>query len=97
LEQTIFQSAQRIDQIHKFTMAQQADNSNGNGVTLAGFSGFGSFMQDKSVQTLVAESEGEYMPPHLPVSSDPAEHGFVVSLPSSMARPMHPTSSARAH
>ena len=52
----------------------------GNGVTLGGFSGFGSFMQDKSVQTLVAESEGEYAPPPLPVSSDPAEHGFLVSL-----------------
>lgn len=48
---------------------------------LTGFAGFGSFMQDKSVQTLVTESVTDYSPPTLPVSSDPAEHGMVVSRP----------------
>ena len=57
-----------------------AEHTQPDGVkVLAGFAGFGSFMQDKSVQTLVTESEADYSPPALPVSSDPADHGMVVS------------------
>lgn len=51
---------------------------------LAGFAGFGSFMQDTSVQTLVTQHADEYTVPQIAVSSDPLEHGFEVR---SNARP----------
>ncbi|KAK3234758.1 hypothetical protein CYMTET_55001 [Cymbomonas tetramitiformis] len=47
--------------------------------TLAGFAGFGSFMQDKSVQKLISETSAEYTVPTFPVDLDPLVYGFASS------------------
>ena len=46
--------------------------------TLAGFAGFGSFMQDKSVQQLISEPSSKYTDPLLAITvdTDPLAHGF---------------------
>ena len=60
-----------------------APSAEGTGDTkmLAGFAGFGSFMQETSVQTLVTQRDSDYKAPTLPISTDPCDYEFNVSWP----------------
>eukprot|EP00038_Savillea_parva_P021294 m.34110 g.34110 ORF g.34110 m.34110 type:complete len:475 (+) comp5103_c0_seq1:217-1641(+) len=55
-----------------------APSAEGTGDTkmLAGFAGFGSFMQETSVQTLVTQRDSDYKAPTLPISTDPCDYEF---------------------
>jgi selenocysteine lyase/cysteine desulfurase len=56
---------------------------------LAGFAGFGSFMQDKSVRQLISEPSAEYTDPLLTIAvdTDPLAHGFPAQGGDSFGKP----------
>lgn len=51
-------------------MAEPKSNDTGSTV-LKGFAGFGSFMQDVSVKSLIEASDSEYKPPIIPIDISP--------------------------